>query len=75
MRGDGSACPATTASGTPIGSRAVRTADTDDSVTDGATYCYSVFALAQDGTESEPATVTATAATPEPAASTSTTTP
>jgi hypothetical protein len=73
MRGEGDACPTSPSSGTRIGSQALRSSQEDLTVTDGATYCYAVFTLADDGTPSEAATVAATAATSDSApASTST---
>ena len=69
MRGDGDTCPASPSSGTQIGSQVLRSTQEDGAVADGATYCYAVFTLADDGTPSEAATITVTAAMPDEAPS------
>jgi hypothetical protein len=58
-RGDGSACPASAASGTQIGGTSVRSSQTDTTVGSETTYCYAVFLIDSEGRSSAPATVTA----------------
>jgi hypothetical protein len=58
VRGHGSACPGSPADGDKIGTRGLRTSETDPSAQPTGTYCYAVFAFDDAGNRSPIVTTT-----------------